>query len=189
VSSSEVLLGHFGSFGSPICSVLEPILSQLVADGTGHPILLIGKGSSEFRDRFARREPIAASRLHATGTLSLSEISAHLAACDVLIQPYPDGVSTRRTSFMAGLCHGKPIVTNVGELTEPFWLKTDCIGLAPAADLSAFVSLAQRLCRTETERFRLGRAARLLYLEQFDISHTIARLRGVVAGEDLKCAS
>jgi hypothetical protein len=90
---------------------------------------------------------------------------------------------------MAGLCHGKPIVTTVGELTEAFWLKTECVGLAPAADLSSFVGLTQRLCRTETERLRLGRAARLLYLERFDMSHTIARLRGVVAGEDLKCAS
>jgi glycosyltransferase involved in cell wall biosynthesis len=187
--ADNLLLGHFSSFGSLVCSLLEPILSRLVADGVDHPILLIGKGSSEFRERFVQREPSAASWLHATGTLSLPEISAHLAACDVLIQPYPDGVSTRRTSFMAGLSHGKPIVTTVGELTEPFWLKTDCVGLAPAADLNSFVDLVRRFCRVESERIRMGKAARLFYLGRFDMSHTIARLRGMAAGENLTCAS
>jgi hypothetical protein len=189
VSGNNVLLGHFSSFGSPVCSLLEPILSRLVADQTGHPIVLIGKGSDEFRDRFLQREPSASARLHATGTLSLLDISSYLAACDVLIQPYPDGVSTRRTSFMAGLSHGKPIVTTVGELTEPLWLKTDCVGLAPAADLKLFVDLVQRFCRAEAERVRMGHAARLLYRERFDVSHTIARLRGVRAAEGPKCAS
>ena len=189
VSGNDLLLGHFSTFGSPVCSLLEPILSRLLADGTGHGILLIGKGSTEFRERFVQREPIAALRLHATGTLSLTEISAHLAACDLLIQPYPDGVSTRRTSFMAGLSHGKPIVTTVGELTEPFWLKTNCMGLVPAADLRSFVDLTQQICRVEGERIRMGRAARVLYLERFDISHTIARLRDMSAEEGRACAS
>jgi glycosyltransferase involved in cell wall biosynthesis len=187
--ADNLLLGHFSSFGSLVCSLLEPILSRLVANGTDHPILLIGKGSNEFREQFVQREPAAAKYLHATGTLSLPEISAHLAASDVLIQPYPDGVSTRRTSFMAGLSHGKPIVTTAGELTEPFWLRTDCVGLAPAADLNSFVDLAQRLCRVEAERIRMGNAARLFYLERFEMSHTITRLRGMAAGENLTCAS
>jgi len=55
------------------------------------------------------------------GGLTPEDLSSHVAACDVLIQPYLDGVSTRRTSFMAGLAHGRAIVTNHGRATEPLW--------------------------------------------------------------------
>ena len=45
-------------------------------------------------------------------------------ACDLLVQPYPDGISSRRTSAMAGLALGVPVVTTTGHLTEPLWAET-----------------------------------------------------------------
>ena len=38
-------------------------------------------------------------------------LSRHLQACDVLVQPYPEGITSRRTSAMAALAHGRAIVT------------------------------------------------------------------------------
>ena len=41
-----------------------------------------------------------------------------LRACDVLLQPYPDGITTRRTSAMAGLRSGVATVSSNGPFTE-----------------------------------------------------------------------
>src|SRR5579864_2351307 len=111
VSSGAPLLAHFGTYGWPITSLLEPILLAL-NDGSGErTVLLIGNNSEQFREALVRKEPRLARMVRATGALSAEDLSCHVAACDLMIQPYPDGVSTRRTSFMVGLSHGKPIVT------------------------------------------------------------------------------
>ena len=67
-------------------------------------------------------QPAVAARAWATGpSRRLHDVAAALRACDVLAQPYPDGITTRRTSAMAGLEHGIATVTTSGELTEPVW--------------------------------------------------------------------
>ncbi len=52
-----------------------------------------------------------AERVHWTGHQPDGEVSADLAACDVLFMPYEDGASLRRGTLMAGLAHGCAIVT------------------------------------------------------------------------------
>jgi glycosyltransferase involved in cell wall biosynthesis len=78
---------------------------------------------------------------------------------------------------MVGLNHGKPIVTTIGPLSEPFWSETEALALAPVEDSNRFVQLVQLLRTDVAERTRMGRAARALYQERFDISYTIAALR------------
>ena len=46
--------------------------------------------------------------------LSAVEASRLLQACDVVVQPFPDGVSGRRTSVMAGLANGVAVATKSG---------------------------------------------------------------------------
>jgi glycosyltransferase involved in cell wall biosynthesis len=175
-ANGAFLIGHFGTYGQAVASVLEPVLLNLENDLSG-PVLLMGIGSEAFRSRIIRKKQKLASRLFATGTLSPAELSCHVAACDLLIQPYPDGVSSRRTSFMAGLAHGKPIVTNTGRLTESLWADTQAVALAPRADADAFIRLLTQLRADDSTRIRMGFAARKLYKERFDISHTIAALQ------------
>lgn len=174
------LIGHFGTFGWPITALLEPILLALASNPTPDPVLLIGRGSTEFRDALILKEPRLANMLHAAGELASDDLSHHLAACDVLVQPFPDGVSTRRSSVMAGLSHGKPIVTNMGDLSEEFWPESGAVALA--RDSSDFVVLLRRLHADPAERARLSRAAKNIYQERFDISHTISVLRRTALG-------
>jgi glycosyltransferase involved in cell wall biosynthesis len=126
--------------------------------------------------------------VHATGPLDPESLSHHIAACDVLIQPYPDGATTRRTSLMVGLAHGKPIVTTESEVTEPLWTQSNAVGIAPAGDADAFVKLLRSLLQDPAERTRMAHAARKLYQERFDISHTLAAL-GPTASHCFPCAS
>lgn len=173
----QVLIGHFGTFGSLITELLEPILSALARQQADQVVLLIGQRSQQFRDELLRKDDRMTGFLQATGRLTSDQLSHHLSACDLLIQPYPDGASTRRTSLMAGLSHGKPIVTTRGHLTEPFWSRTDAAVLVPAGNAPAFVECVTRLREDATQRKTMGCAARKLYQKRFDICHTISALR------------
>jgi glycosyltransferase involved in cell wall biosynthesis len=188
-AGDSLLIGHFGTYGSPITLLLEPVLAGL-GDPAGCAVLLMGVGSEKFRQALIRKKPGLAALIRSTGALSAEDLSCHVAACDILIQPYPDGVSTRRTSFMVGLSHGKPIVTTTGPLSEPFWMETEALALAPAGDAGEFLHALRRLQADTSERARMGRAARTLYMERFDISYTITALRRAAgAPESVACAS
>ena len=86
-----------------------------------------------------------------------------------MIQPYPDGVTTRRTSVMAALAHGRATISSSGRLTEPFWAETRALALHPVDDVLSFIDLAERLSEDKTERNLLGERARKLYEERFDL--------------------
>ncbi len=187
--SGSVIIGHFGTFGPLVTDLLEPILLSLASQPEGQIFLLMGQKSEQFREQLIKAEPRLASLVFATGELPAEELSHHLSACDLLMQPYPDGVTSRRTSYMAGMAHAKPAVTTTGEWTEPLWSRhPDAVSLAPAGDTAAFVAHVRRLSRDAGERLRAGAAARELYQERFESSHIIAALRQTGGTLDPRCA-
>ena len=174
------VVGHFGAYDPHTLKLLMGSVTALLGGQEDCAVLLMGRGSEWARDELARRLPAAAGRLHATGTLAAAELSPHVSACDVLIQPYVDGVSTRRTSLMAGLAHGAPIVTTSGRLTEPLWAEREAVVLVPVEDVSALAEATKTLLADEARRLRLSAAARALYDERFAVQRTIAALREAV---------
>lgn len=189
----ELLIGHFGTYGAPVLSVLEPIVLKIAREMPDQKLLLMGRGSQEFQKRWMERHPTFQKTLFATGPLAPDELSSHIAACDLLIQPFPDGASTRRTSLMVGLSHAKPIVTTSNAATERVWMDFSPVGLAPSGDADAFVRILRELLSDPLERARMSQAARTLYQERFDISHTVAALRTAAcepgASGSMVCAS
>ena len=180
----ETLIGHFGTYGWPVTSLLEPILLGLNPAGLNREparILLMGMGSREYRDELVHARPELGLLVQATGALSAEDLSFHVAACDLLIQPYPDGVSSRRTSTMVGLAHKKPVVTTYGPLTAPFWRQTGALAMAAAGEAPAFVQCVRQLCQDPSQRKRIGEAAGELYSQRFDLSYTVTALRRAAA--------
>jgi len=49
--------------------------------------------------------------VHRTGYVELSAVSANLLAADAVVMPYRDGVSFRRTTLIAALRHGCPVIS------------------------------------------------------------------------------
>jgi glycosyltransferase involved in cell wall biosynthesis len=188
-----LLIGHFGTYGAPVLSVLEPIVLKIAHELPDQPLLLMGINSQEFRKHLIEQHPSFEKTLFATGPLAPAELSSHIAACDLLIQPYPDGATTRRTSLMVGLSHGKAIVTTSSEETERVWLDFVPVRLTPSGDASAFVQALRDLLEDPEERARVSQAAGKLYRERFDISHTLAELRAQAseraASGSIVCAS
>ena len=115
----RLLIGHFGTYGALIAERLEPILERLL-QGERAAVVLLGRGSDAFAERFRSGRELR-NRIHAAGELAADEVGVCLSACDLVVQPYADGVTARRTSTMASLALGVPVVTNEGPLTEPFW--------------------------------------------------------------------
>jgi hypothetical protein len=174
-----VVVGHFGTFGPAISALLEEVFPALVAGDPARIGLLIGLGGEAFADRLLARYPVLRGRIRATGMLPADEIAAHLAACDLLVQPYPDGVSTRRTSLMAGLALGRPIVTTHGDLTEPLWQQSGAVALAPAGAAAAFLAAAKELLCDARRRENLAAQGRAFYAACFSPQRLIATLREV----------
>jgi len=109
------------------------------------------------------------------------ELSSHLAACDLLIQPYPDGASSRRSSLMAGLSHGVPILTTSGRLSESLWGESGAVAIVPAGDQSALLTSARKLIDFAEERSRLATAGLRLYEKRFDWPQVVTALMKVDA--------
>lgn len=172
-----LVVGHFGTYGRHIAELLIASLPRLLRTRSVQAVLLLGRGSETLCGELLGKHPELAGRVHASGPLAAIDLSLHISACDVMMQPYPDGVSSRRTSMMVGLSHGVPTVTTTGHLTESLWAGSRAVSLAPVGDADAIVALTQRLLTDATERSRMSCAARALYQERFDVRHTIAALR------------
>jgi glycosyltransferase involved in cell wall biosynthesis len=144
-------------------------------------VLLIGAGSDVFRAGIVARYPALASRIHATGVVDESAIGGLMAECDLFVQPYPDGVTCRRTSLMTCLARGVPVVTTSGRLTEALWAESGAVAMADAADVPAFTAIVNGLIGDAGSRGRLGAQGQALYRQRFDIGHAVRLLRGAVA--------
>jgi glycosyltransferase involved in cell wall biosynthesis len=183
-TGDQQIVGHFGTFGRPITPMLEAIVPALLASCDRTVMLLIGPRGAEFRDGLLRENPRYQDRIHVTGSISASDprLSAHLSACDLMIQPYPDGVSSRRTSLLAPLAHGVPIVTTAGPSTESLWSDSEAVALAPAGDPDAFVAEARTMLFDQCARRRVTQAARSLYRKYFAIERIAEGLRSAYRG-------
>jgi glycosyltransferase involved in cell wall biosynthesis len=175
--SPAVLLGHFGTFGSHSAEYLRPVLVALLRNDRRRIALLVGHRASAFVSRLGNEAPELAPRIHARDGLPPEQVVTHLAACDLLLQPYPDGVSSRRSSLMCGLALGLPMLTTEGPLSEPLWRESGAVALAPVSPASQLLAAAETLLADPEQRRRLGECARELYRNQFALEHTIRILR------------
>jgi glycosyltransferase involved in cell wall biosynthesis len=168
-------IGHFGTFGATIAPLLAPALSDLLERLPGARAILVGRGSAEFAAALGARRADLAGRLEPSGEVGGAEAAALLGGCHLLVQPYPDGATTRRTSLAAGLALGRPVVTNRGALTEPVWDRMGGVVLAPEA--ASVAEHALRLAADADRRAALADAARAAHASTFSMERTVERLR------------
>jgi glycosyltransferase involved in cell wall biosynthesis len=164
------LVGHFGTCGGPMLPMLLSTLPPLIRSRPDLRVLLIGRDSELARATMAAALPGSEDRIRATGVIPARDVSLHLQACDVLVQPYPDGVSARRTSLIAALRSGAAIVTTSGHLTESFWNRNGAVEVVPVGDLQGIVRAVDQLLEDHDRRDGLRRMALQMYEERFSIS-------------------
>ena len=119
--SGQLVLGYFGFLNASKGGLtLVETLAALVQDGRDAHLLMIGErvGASD-ETNFSYLQQVEASiaeqgldnRVQWTGHKSDAEVAAEFDAIDVLVMPYEDGMSLRRSTLTAALANGCAIVT------------------------------------------------------------------------------
>jgi glycosyltransferase involved in cell wall biosynthesis len=174
----RLVVGHFSAFGGRVAELLERELGLLLDRDGGVQVLLSGRGSVEFRSRLVASRPAAAARVRSLGEVTLEAAADSVVAADVLLFPYPDGISSRRTSVMGALALGRPVVTSAGPNTEALWRNTGCVRLA-SLQPGELSRATHDLLDDGAERARLGARASEVYLARFSIAENVAKLRSL----------
>ena len=170
---NAAIVGHFGTYGTILTPLLADVFKALLAGPRPRALLLLGRGGPSFA-----REQLPSARVSAPGSLSGDDIALYLAACDIVVQPYVDGVSTRRTTVMASLALGVPVVTNEGALSEDLWRRSGAVALAPSPAPEAIAFAAEGLLADAEAARRVGARGRAVYERDFSLPRTIEVLRG-----------
>jgi hypothetical protein len=120
IPDDGVVLAMFSLHGAAKAfSYVESAWRTVTSRADGHRFHLVLVGASA--EEAARLLPEAAAhpRCLVTGPLPAADVSAWLQSIDVLLAPFSDGMTTRRTTVMAAMAHGVPVVTTRGRLTDP----------------------------------------------------------------------
>jgi glycosyltransferase involved in cell wall biosynthesis len=113
-----------------------------------HAWLLLGGAARELLSRRAR--------VLSPGWLSSEALSAHLQISDIFLMPHFGGISARRTTLMAAMAHGLPVVGTSGKMTEPFWSDVSGVALFEERSVESFAEEVSALCRDDGLRLAMG---------------------------------
>jgi glycosyltransferase involved in cell wall biosynthesis len=172
------IVGHFGTYRmTESREYLDELVPQFLRSDRAARFLLLGRDSDTFAIHLRERAPDCRERILATGAQERDRAAESIAACDVLLQPYSDGATTRRGSLLAGLALGVATVTTLGASTEDLWRGCDAVAFVEPGDVAGAVARLLDLLADPVERDRLAHAARRFYHEWFEISRTIDSLR------------
>ncbi|MCS7260157.1 MAG: glycosyltransferase family 4 protein [Anaerolineae bacterium] len=172
VGERSVLLAYFGFLNpSKGGEALIQALDGLVRRGHDVHLVMIGAqvGDVDVTNRTylervqgCIRECDLAARVHWTGHIPPEEVSAALLAADVVVMPYRDGVSFRRTTFIAALRHGCAVVTTLPTVELPELRDGENALLVPRDDVEALVHAIARVIQDEALAARLRTGAQAL---------------------------
>jgi hypothetical protein len=166
------LVGYFGAGGRYAFNAIQKAASEISKHDAA--LVCIGRGSDALSANLrAALDPVAA--VTGTGALDSVQVSLHLQACDALVQPYPDGVSGRRTTTISALEHGVPVATTIGWLSEEFWKTSEAVEGVSAKEPSGLGAAALRLLEPRRNH-AARRSAITLYRERFDPARTLRSL-------------
>ncbi|NJN84025.1 MAG: glycosyltransferase [Caldilineaceae bacterium] len=165
------MIGYFGFLNrSKGGLTLVRTLDQLVRGGHDAHLLMIGErvGASDATN-FAYLQEVEAlvhglgleQRVRWTGSQPDAEVSADLAAMDVLLMPYADGASLRRGTLMAGLANGCAIVTTFPQSPLPELVDGEDLVYVPVANAEATAAAVSAIADNAqlTQRLRAGARA------------------------------
>jgi len=90
-----------------------------------------------------------------------------------MMQPYPDGVTTRRSTMMACLSLNRAVVTNLGPLSDPLWAESRATRLVPPHAPLAMARAVSQLLLDGKACSDLGKRGLDLYQSRFSWDHLI----------------
>lgn len=164
LGEDELALVAFGTGHPSQLSAWVALAANVVANvAPGGVILNLGAGAHPVPD------VPEGMRVLTPGSLEASELAGWLAAGDLFVAPFSDGVSTRRTTVMAALQHELPVVTTRGHSTDALLREAEgALELVDAGAPAVFAQAVERLARDQAARQALGAAGRRFFEKHFD---------------------
>lgn len=160
----SLLLGMFGSaheskmpdwVGSAACAVYKRFPQTSV--------LYIGQDGQRVR------EACTGTPYLDMGPMPALEAAAAIRAMDLLLAPFMDGISTRRTSAISALQHGVPICSTISKWSDQiFWeWQSPGLGLSDPSNVEGFIRSVLSVAEEAIENAELGHNLRELYDARF----------------------
>jgi glycosyltransferase involved in cell wall biosynthesis len=188
VAPETFLLTHFGFLNdSKGVELLVQALGRLREKGYNLRLLMIGgrTGDSDPTNvaYAARVEALItelglAEQVIWSGYVTPAEVSANLQAADLCVMPYRDGLSFRRTTLIAALRHGLPVLSTHPAVPLPELAEGQNVALVPAGDAQALAQRIAALAADQDALARLAAGARALG-QAFDWENIAERTWGV----------
>ena len=183
--SGQLVLGYFGFLNASKGGLtLIETLAALAGEGRDVHLLMIGErvgASDETNFRYLQRVETAVSehglesRVQWTGHQPDAEVAADFNAIDVLLMPYEDGMSMRRSTLTAALANGCAIVTTHPQDPTPELRADSDLLLVPPRDPAAAAEAVRRIAKdprlAEKLRINARKAARQFSWEVIATRH------------------
>ena len=151
----QLVLGYFGFLNASKggLTLIESV-AALAGEGWDVHLLMIGErvgASDETNFNYLQRVEASISehgldgRVQWTGHQSDAEVAADFNAIDVLVMPYEDGMSLRRSTLTAALANGCAIVTTHPQAPTPELAAESDLLLVPPRDAAATAAAVRRI--------------------------------------------
>lgn len=170
LQSGDFLLAYFGFLNpSKGADVLIKALAGL--DTQTHLLFVGGRtGASDSKTNALFLETLERlieafalqKRVHWTGYVSDVRVATFLHTADLLVLPYKDGASLRRGTLMAGLAHGRAIISTTPTYPTPELQHGENIWLVPPDNVLALSEAIEQLRHDQALRRKLEAGARQL---------------------------
>jgi glycosyltransferase involved in cell wall biosynthesis len=163
VPADAFVLGWFGRTPSLDPDWVRQAIAGVELAGQKPFVVHVGVGGS-----YAERE-LAGVASKIGGVLPASEISRHLSVLDLYLAPMREGISTRRTSVIAALSHGLPVVAAAGPATDSIFREHHerALWLVDPARGESFTDASAHLVRSPELRLALANGAEALVQRAF----------------------
>jgi glycosyltransferase involved in cell wall biosynthesis len=181
IDDDIIVLGIFGTaHASRLFNLVRNAAEAVRQTGRQVLVLYIGPDGSAVKRKLGDLPAVA------DGPFDAGEVSRRLAAVDVCLAPYIDGVSTRRGAMIAGLQHGLATVGTKGVHTDRLLLDVNgsALLLADVSDATGFIGHVMAIIEDERLRRSLSVEAKRLFEAEFDwpvIAHRVLSALGPVA--------
>jgi glycosyltransferase involved in cell wall biosynthesis len=176
INKKTPVLAMFSPFGSGKgYDLIEALWKQIGSGSKDVHFILIGATAEEAsailpglsKDR----------RVHFIGYIEPAEVSRWLQAADIFLAPFTDGISSRRTSALAAMEHGLPVVTTRGALFDTHIFEKSPLMITDY-NSTQFIQATISLIEDRERRIELGKATRAFFEQYFTWSAIVRRLVG-----------
>jgi glycosyltransferase involved in cell wall biosynthesis len=163
--SNAFVIGVFGgAHPSRLLNYIRESVAACAALVSDCRVLYVGPHGDRVRNVLQDTAPLLDM-----GALPAEEVSRCFATMDVHLAPFKNGVSTRRGSFLVGLQHGVATLSCIGPQTGSLLRAQNGMSFSLSChdQLDEYVRKACTLCLNHKERWKLGHAGQVFFLNHF----------------------